>query len=112
MLFAVGTNLTMGQSGSVHSAKPLVVGPINGSVMTVAVDPQTMESMLMTRKEVELPDDLKDVEGTVMLDALIDATGHVLELKTIAGDARPQPYVMQAVRERTYRQYALNGRPA
>lgn len=93
-------------------------GPVNGGMangmpgsMVVTVEPSTMEQMLETRKEVELPKDLEDIEGTVTLQAMIDETGHVMNLKAISGNAMLYQPVLQAVQQWSYRPFLMNGRP-
>ncbi len=51
------------------------------------------------------------VSGNVILDALIDATGNVTELKAISGPAMLRQAAMDAVKHWKYEPARLNGRP-
>ena len=82
------------------------------SASVVAVEASVMETQLLTRTEVELPKDLQDMEGTVTLEALIDDTGHVIQLRAIDGPTMLRQFVIEAVQQWSYRPFTMNGRPA
>lgn len=89
---------------------PIGSQPITGATVA-SVDPSVMESLLETQTKIEIPKDLESIEGTVTLDALIDPTGHVMQLKAISGPAILYQAVIESVRQWTYRPYTINGRP-
>ena len=53
----------------------------------------------------------KKIQGTVVLDAIIDKTGNIGHLKVVSGPKILQKSAMQAVRQWTYKPYLLNGNP-
>jgi TonB family protein len=55
---------------------------------------------------------LARVQGTVVLDALIDKDGHVAWLRVLAGPERLQQPSLDAVKQWVYKTYLLNGQPA
>ncbi len=96
-----------------HPKSPMPpIGPQpNNGAMVASVDPSLMESMILTRTDVVVPKDLESIEGTVTLTALIDPTGHVMQLKAISGPAILYQAVIDSVRQWTYRPFTMNGRP-
>lgn len=89
---------------------PIGAQPTSGS-MVASVDPSVMETMILTRTDVVVPKDLEYIEGTVILTALIDPTGHVIQLKAISGPAILYQSVIAAVQQWSYRPFTMNGRP-
>ena len=80
-------------------------------LQVVSVDPSIMENLLQTQTKIDIPKDLQDIEGTITLDALIDETGHIMQLKISPAPHSLSAYVIEAVQQWTYRPFTMNGRP-
>lgn len=83
------------------------------SVGRIRVSEGVAERLLITKVEPRYPDDARHahVEGSVVLKALIGATGDVEELSLVSGDPLLVPAAMEAVKQWKYKPYLLNGEP-
>ena len=76
----------------------------------VRVSEGVMESFLIHRVRPEFPPDLgPDVQGPVLLRAVIDTSGNVENLQVISGNASLVPAAVSAARQWKYRPYLVNG---
>jgi periplasmic protein TonB len=70
-----------------------------------------MAGLLKTKVEPVYPGDA-DVEGTVVLHAIIGKDGHVKTLDAISGPAMLKGAAIDAVKQWTYKIFLLNGEPS
>jgi TonB family protein len=79
----------------------------------ITIGGNVQQSKLISQPRPVYPADAKAarVQGTVSLEALIGADGHVANLTVLSGDAMLVPSAMQAVSQWVYQQTLLNGVP-
>jgi TonB family protein len=79
----------------------------------IRVSPSEMERHLITSRVPIYPESarLEGVEGTVVAQALISKYGSVTRIHVVAGDPRLISAATQAMYQRRYRPYLLNGQP-
>jgi TonB family protein len=79
----------------------------------ITIGGNVQQAKLISQPRPVYPADAKAarVQGTVTLEALIGADGHVANLTVLSGDAMLVPSAMQAVSQWVYQQTLLNGVP-
>jgi TonB family protein len=87
--------------------------PSSNSAKRIAISAGVAQAMLSKKLVPVYPADAKaaGVSGTVVLQAMIDATGAVKELQVISGPQMLQQAALDAVQRWVYRPYLLNGEP-
>lgn len=72
-----------------------------------------MQGMLLKKVQPHYPQEAKNqrVQGTVVLAAEIDTTGHITDLKVLQGPDLLKQASLDAVKNWLYRPYLLNGEP-
>jgi protein TonB len=73
-----------------------------------------MNGLLIHKVPPEYPESAKqnDMQGTVLLRAVIDKDGKIAELKPISGPEELIPATVSAVQQWQYKPYLLSGKPA
>jgi len=79
----------------------------------VQVSPGIMVGLLNHRVQPSYPDSAKQskIEGVVVVDAVIDECGHVVEVNPISGPSELIPAAITAVKQWEYRPYVSSGQP-
>jgi protein TonB len=79
----------------------------------VQVPPGVMLGLLIHRVQPIYPDSAKQskIEGVVVVDAIIDECGHVVEVNPISGPTELIPAAITAVKQWEYRPYNSSGQP-
>ena len=79
----------------------------------IRVGGNVQESKLIKRVEPVYPELAKRarVQGVVLLQVLVDETGHVADIKVVRGNPLLDPAAMEAVRQWVYSPTLLNGEP-
>jgi TonB family protein len=100
---------------SVH-VDALAAGVEQGSSKTtgpVSVSVDVMQSHILHKVNPVYPEEAKKarIQGKVQLDAVINKTGEVEQLKVVSGPKELQQSALDAVRQWTYKPYLLNGEP-
>lgn len=97
--------------GSTGSAPPPPPKPKRREPLRVGGNVQ--ESKLIKRVEPVYPELAKRarVQGMVMLQVLVDETGHVADIKVLKGNPLLDPSALEAVRSWIYSPTLLNGEP-
>lgn len=80
------------------------------SVDAVRVSGGVMAGQIIKRVPPDYPASL-DAEGAVVLHAIIDTDGKVMQLSVISGPEPLAPLAVNAVRQWEYKPYLLNGEP-
>jgi len=72
-----------------------------------------MLGLLIHRVQPIYPDSAKQskIEGVVVVDAIIDECGHVVEVNPISGPTELIPAAITAVKQWEYRPYNSSGQP-
>lgn len=72
-----------------------------------------MGGMILQKYAPSYPKDAKEagVQGTVVIAAEIDTTGHISDLKVVSGPLMLRQAALDAVRKWVYRPYFFNGNP-
>jgi TonB family protein len=80
----------------------------------VQVPPGIMLGLLIHRVQPIYPDSAKQdkIQGVVVVSAVIDECGHVVEVSPISGPAELIPAAITAVKQWEYRPYISSGQPA
>ncbi len=97
------------------SLRPSEAIPLAGPVPNL--DPKTASQLtpakLLHRVDPVVPDFAKsaDIEGTVLLSAVIGTDGRLKDVKFVSGDRALAIEAFRAVRDWRYRPYMLNGKP-
>jgi TonB family protein len=80
---------------------------------SVAVSGGVMASMILNKVIPAYPEIAKqdEVQGTVVLGAVIGKDGRIINLKVIQGPSELQQAALDAVKQWVYRPYLLNGEP-
>ena len=78
-----------------------------------SVTPEKMQANLISKVAPKYPPEAKAarIQGTVVLDAVIDKSGRVDDLKVVSGPSELQQSSMDAVRHWKYKPFLLNGDP-
>ena len=76
----------------------------------VRVSAGVAAGMLKTRVKPVYPGDVR-ISGTIVLNAVIGATGRVESLNVVSGPVMLQQSALEAVRQWTFQPYLLNGMP-
>jgi TonB family protein len=78
-----------------------------------SIPPEMMAQNVISKVTPKYPPDAKKagIQGTVVLDAVINKTGHVENLKVASGPNELQSSALDAVRQWTYKPFLLNGDP-
>ena len=84
-----------------------------GDPKRITIGGNVQQAKLISQPRPVYPPDAKAarVQGTVSLEALISADGHVANLTVLSGDAMLVPSALQAVSQWVYQQTLLNGVP-
>jgi TonB family protein len=84
-----------------------------GAPHSVSVSAEVMQGNLISKVTPKYPPDAKvaQIQGTVVLDAVIDKSGRVDDLKVVSGPGELQQSSLDAVRLWRYRPFLLNGKP-
>ena len=79
----------------------------------VRVSQGVTQSLLIKKVDPKYPDKARNqhVQGTVVLRAVIGATGDISELDVLSGDKLLVPSALKAVKQWKYRPYLLQGHP-
>lgn len=96
------------QSGSIESM------PSTGNVpQRVRISQGIAQGLLLKKVNPQYPPEARDeqIQGTVVLQVIIDKEGDVANLVAISGDSALVPAAIDAVRQWKYRHYLLNGTP-
>jgi TonB family protein len=77
----------------------------------ISVSAGVAQGNLLSKIEPKYPSDAKakHVQGTVVLQATIDKSGHISNLQPVSGPSELQPAAIDAVRQWVYKPYLLNG---
>lgn len=77
----------------------------------IRVSPGVIQGLLVRKVNPEYPPDARDhhIQGTVVLQARIDKEGNVADVELISGHPLLAPAAIEAVKQRGYRPYLLNG---
>ena len=69
--------------------------------------------MIVSRVQPRYPKDAKKqrIQGPVVMQAIIDTNGDVIDLRLVSGHPLLAPAAMDAVKQWKYRPYVLNGTP-
>ena len=98
-----------------NSAADLAASPaVKGSdAAPVSLPPEVANTYLMQRVEPSYPEVARqqNVQGPVVLNAMVGQDGTVQELKVISGDAQLTVAAMEAVRQWRFKPYQPNGTP-
>ena len=72
-----------------------------------------MQENLISKVTPKYPPEAKvaRIEGTVVLDAVIDKSGRVERLNVVSGPGELQQSALNAVRQWRYKPFLLNGKP-
>jgi TonB family protein len=91
---------------------PCKAGP-SDPLKRVKVSPGIMLGLLIRRVQPAYPDSAKQgkIEGVVVVDAIIDECGHVVEVNPISGPAELFPATITAVKQWEYRPYISSNQP-
>ena len=115
---ATGTtgNISVGSAGGVVSG-----GVSSGSggqtppatPQRVRVSSGVAQGMLLSKVNLLYPQEAKDqhLQGTVILQVIVDKEGNVANVKIISGHPMLAPAAIEAVKQWKYRPYLLNGNP-
>ncbi len=78
-----------------------------------SVSAATMQGNVISKVAPKYPPDAKvaRIQGTVVLDAVIDRSGRVDGLKVVSGPGELQQSALDAVRQWRYKPFLLNGKP-
>jgi len=78
-----------------------------------SVSAEVMQGKVMSKVTPKYPPEAKTarIQGTVVLDAVIDKSGRVDSLKVVSGPSELQQSSLDAVRQWTYKPFLLNGNP-
>jgi TonB family protein len=73
-----------------------------------------MKGLIIHKVPPEYPESAKEnnIQGTVVLRAVIGADGRIAELNPISGPAELIPPTISAVKQWEYRPYVLSGKPS
>lgn len=84
-----------------------------GKAAPRSIPPDVMAGNIISKVNPKYPPDAKKagIQGTVVLDAVVSKTGHVLELKVASGPNELQQSSLDAVRLWRYKPFLLNGDP-
>jgi TonB family protein len=95
------------------SYQPSTVPQPESAQPPVRVSPGVMAGQVLTRVDPIYPPEAKanDVEGVVVLHAVISKTGEVRDLDIVSGPDELRTSAIDAIRQWTYRPYLLNGEP-
>ena len=85
-----------------------------GSVAAVELAPEVASNFLTLRVEPHYPDRARrlNIQGPVVLQALINEDGSVQQLKVLTGNADLAVAAIDAVRRWRFKPYALKGKPS
>lgn len=85
-----------------------------GNTKAVQVAPRVSQGLLFHKVAPVYPESARQnhVEGTVVLRAVIDKSGRVVELKPVSGPKELVAAAMGAVQQWRYKPYILEGQPA
>ncbi len=77
------------------------------------VSPGKMAGNILTKTPPRYPEQAKKarIQGTVVLNAVIDKHGKIDKLRVVSGPAALQQSSLDAIRKWTYKPYRLNGKP-
>jgi TonB family protein len=107
----------VGTSGTAESGQqPDATGSTEASQnvpQRVRISRGVAQALLVKKVNPEYPQEAKDeqIQGVVLLQAIIDKEGNVANLVVISGDPALAPAAIEAVRQWRYRPYLLNGTP-
>jgi TonB family protein len=92
----------------IPESKPLVQPP------PATVAPEVMEGLIIHKVEPIYPEAARraNIQGVVVLDAVIGADGIVIDVRPISGPEELTPAAVDAVKWWRFRPYLLNGEPA
>jgi periplasmic protein TonB len=78
------------------------------------VPSEVMKGLIIHKVPPEYPESAKEnnIQGTVVLRAVIGADGRIAELNPISGPAELIPPTISAVKQWEYRPYVLSGKPS
>ncbi len=109
-LFLGGVAAAHGQiGGDEPGGKPETSAPVPVS-KPIRIASGVMQGQLLTKVDPVYPGDA-DVEGTVMLHAIIGKDGHVESLQAVSGPTMLLGAAIDAVKQWTYKPFLLNGEP-
>jgi protein TonB len=96
-------------AGSTPNAPKSDTGP----PQRVRVSQGVSTSLLIKKVAPQYPDDAKQarIQGSVVLQALIDKNGDVADLALVSGHPMLAPAAIKAVKQWKYKPYLLNGQP-
>jgi protein TonB len=80
----------------------------------VQVPREVMRGLLLHKVPPEYPESAKqnDIQGTVLLRAVIDKDGKITDLKPVSGPEELIPATVSAVRQWQYKPYLISGKAA
>ena len=99
--------------GDVVSAQETYKGPMGTEEHPVRVSGGVMAGLILHKVDPVYPQEALDagVWGAVVMEAKLDKTGKIVDLKLISGPEVMREASLAAVREWTYKPYQLNGQP-
>ena len=79
----------------------------------VRVSQGVAQGLLIKKVQPKYPEDARQarIQGSVVLQALIDKEGNVEDLTLVSGHPKLAPAAIEAVKQWKYRPYLLNGQP-
>jgi TonB family protein len=85
----------------------------SGPLKRIQVPPGIMAGLLNHRVQPSYPDSAKQskIQGVVVVDAVVDECGHVVEVNPISGPPELIPAAVTAVKQWEYRPYISSGQP-
>ena len=102
-----------GPFSSIISALPKAPLSNSGQPQRVRVSQGVSTGLLIKKVQPQYPDDARQagIQGQVVLQALIDKNGDVVDLKLVSGDPALASAANEAVKQWKYKPYLLNGNP-
>jgi TonB family protein len=87
--------------------------PTSGQPSRVRVSQRVSVGLLIKKISPHYPEDARQarIQGTVVLQAVIDANGDVKEVALVSGHPLLAPAALEAVKHWKYKPYLLNGQP-
>jgi protein TonB len=81
--------------------------------LRVRVSQGVSQAMILKKVQPVYPEEARRnrIEGSVVMQAIIDENGNVIELKLVSGDPQLASAALDAVRKWKYRPYLLNSKP-
>ena len=108
-----GTGGDIGESGSGMPAGNTDRSGMTAKPERIRVSQGVSTGLLVTRMAPQYPEDARQarIQGSVVLQALIDKDGNVADLTLVSGHPMLAPAAIEAVKQWKYKPYLLNGQP-